>query len=214
MDFQSLRKEYEDQGIVVHDLDENPLNQLELWLKDAVEHSPGRWMEVNVMALATAGNSGDVSVRYVLLKGIATEGIQFFTNYDSQKGQQLEENPNCSVAFHWPHLGRQVRITGVVEKTSREISEDYFHSRPRSAQIGASVSAQSSVIESREHLQQLYEDREAELTEAEIPLPENWGGYLIKPARFEFWQGRTGRLHDRIVYTFESKHWVKSRLAP
>lgn len=214
MDFQAIRKEYEDEGIVADALNDCPTKQLELWLADATEKSPGRWMETNAMALATAGKNGQVSVRQVLLKGITPNGIRFFTNYESVKGQQLSENPNCSVAFHWPHLGRQIRIAGKAEKTSREVSEQYFHSRPRKSQLGAAASCQSSVIDSHDQLQKRFEQLESELDGQSVPLPENWGGYLIRPTEFEFWQGRTNRLHDRIVYRGGADNWQKFRLSP
>ncbi len=214
MDFQTIRKEYEDQGIELDALGDCPIEQLKSWLEHATETSPGPWFESNVMALATAGTDGSVAVRYVLLKGIDDKGVRFFTNYESAKAKQLAINPNCSLAFHWPHLGRQLRITGTATKTSRQVSEDYFHSRPRGSQIGAAVSKQSEQLADRDELTKRAAALEAELSGAEVPLPEFWGGYLVKPNEFEFWQGRTNRLHDRIVYRLNAGTWVKSRLAP
>lgn len=179
-----------------------------------MENLPGKWFEPNAMALATADKTGRVSVRYVLLKGIVAEGIRFFTNYDSDKGKQLASNARCSVAFHWPYLGRQVRIEGAVEKTTREVSEEYFHSRPRGSQIGAAVSPQSASIGLRTELEEKREAMLKTLGDSPVPLPENWGGYLIRPDRFEFWQGRRDRLHDRIVYKLENGRWEIVRLAP
>ena len=214
MDFQAIRKEYEDQGIDAKMLQACPLEQLKLWLAEATEKVPGRWFESNVMALATCGKEFHVGVRYVLLKEIVAEGIHFFTNYDSAKGQQLSENPNCSCALHWPYLGRQVRISGKAEKTSREVSERYFHSRPRGAQISAAISPQSSTIVNRNALQSELDRLASELGDRPVPLPENWGGYLVRPDEFEFWQGRSNRLHDRIIYCKGPEKWVKKRLAP
>ena len=214
MDFQSIRKEYEDRGIDADALDDCPIEQLRLWLEEANKNSPGRWFESNAMALATCGKDSKVSVRFVLLKGITPEGVQFFTNYDSAKGKQLAENPNCSASLHWPFQGRQVRISGTAEKTSREQSLQYFHTRPRGAQLGAAISAQSAEISDRKELQQKMDRLQAELGEAPVPLPENWGGYLIRLNEVEFWQGRSSRLHDRIVYRGGDGKWKKSLLSP
>ena len=215
MDFQAIRKEYEDQGIAIDQLDACPLKELSKWIEDSAAKSPVPWFEANAMALATADAAGTVSVRYVLLKGITDDGIQFFTNYDSAKGQQLEANPNCSVALHWPYLGRQIRISGKAEKTSRDVSRDYFHSRPREAQISASVSAQSTRLASREELEARTQAYTNQMHGDELPLPENWGGYLIRPVEVEFWQGRSNRLHDRIVYQLDAANqWQTSLLCP
>ena len=213
-DFQRIRKEYEDQGIDVHDLDDSPFKQTKIWMNEANDHSPGPWFETNAMALATGDKNGSVSVRIVLLKGIDDNGIRFFTNYDSQKGQQLAVNPNCSGVIHWPYMGRQIRFTGKVSKTSREISQEYFHSRPRNAQIGAAISNQSGHLKDRYELEKRMADFAQEIGDADVPLPENWGGYQLEPQQFEFWQGRSSRLHDRIVYEMSGTQWVKNRLAP
>lgn len=214
MDFKALRKEYEDHGIEIDAMDDCPMAQLRQWLAEASEKSPGNWFEANAMALATCDKAGRVAVRYVLLKGVEENGIRFFTNYESAKGKQLESNPHCSVVFHWPYMGRQIRISGTTEKTSREISEAYFHSRPRGAQIGAAASNQSKSLPSRKELEEKMASLEQELEGSPVPLPDQWGGYLIKPEELEFWQGRTNRLHDRIVYTKQAGSWTKCRLAP
>lgn len=217
MDFDSIRKEYESNGLEQSTFDKDPLKQFAEWYDVATEHLPGKWFEPNAMSLATADASGRVSVRYVLLKGVVEDGIRFFTNYDSDKGKQLASNANCAVAFHWPYLGRQVRIEGAVEKTTREVSKEYFHSRPRGSQIGAAVSPQSSTIELRSELEKRRDVMIEQLDESPVPLPENWGGYLVRPNRFEFWQGRRDRLHDRLIYTRETgdqNEWKIVRLAP
>ena len=214
MDFHEIRKEYENSGIDESTLLESPIEQFRQWYELAVEKSPGKWLEPNAMSLATSDGTGSVSNRYVLMKQIEDEGIQFFTNYDSQKGKQLEANANCAVAFHWPYLGRQVRIQGVVEKTTKEVSEAYFHSRPRGSQIGAAASEQSSKVETRELLDQQRRNLDKQYDGQPVPLPENWGGYLIRPNRFEFWQGRLDRLHDRIIYESQDGLWVRFRLCP
>ena len=214
MDFQALRKEYEDRGLAPKALANCPLRQLEQWLEEATEKRPGTWFEPNSMALATCGSNGYVSVRYVLLKEITSETVRFFTNYDSSKGKQLGENPFCSMSLHWPYLGRQVRISGSVEKTTREISEAYFHSRPRGAQLGAAISRQSEIVDNRNELEQRLQALDEQLGQSPVPLPENWGGYQVRPTEVEFWQGRTNRLHDRIVYRGGVDQWEKYLLSP
>lgn len=215
MDFQAIRKEYENAGINDSDLDSNPMEQFKVWYQLAVDKCPGPWFEPNAMALATSDGAGDVTNRIVLLKHIEEIGIRFFTNYDSKKGTQLGLNPKCSIVLHWPYLGRQVRMDGAVTKTSREVSEAYFHSRPRGSQIGAAASKQSSVVNSRESLEETRGMLEEKYSDGEVPLPDNWGGYLLTPVTIEFWQGRLDRLHDRIVYQNDgSGTWNVTRLSP
>lgn len=217
MDFQAIRKEYEDAGIEPDSLDPLPMVQFERWLNEATKCCPDKWFETNAMTLATADSNGKVSARVVLLKGLQPDGIRFFTNYDSRKGCELAANPNASVVLHWPYIGRQVRIGGRVEKTCREVSDEYFHSRPRDSQISAAVSAQSTGVSSRAELEQLVSNFRQRIGEDEVPLPDNWGGYLLKPDEFEFWQGRSNRLHDRVVYKLQNDQtaqWKRARLAP
>ena len=188
--FQDLRKEYLTGGIDYDGLLANPIEQFRVWFDAAVEASPGEWFEVNAMTLATADSSGAVTARVVLLKGVevGTEGadgsIRFFTNYGSAKGQQLADNPVAAVVFNWPHQGRQVRMECSVTKTSRDISESYFHSRPRGAQLGAVVSRQSSQIESRQQLQDARDELDKKLEGQPVPLPETWGGYDLTPVSY------------------------------
>lgn len=214
MDFQKIRKEYENEGLRESELPDQPLTGLKQWLEIATEHSPGRWFETNAMSLATSDQTGNVTVRTVLLKGITDEGIRFFTNYGSEKARQLDSNPRAAVVIHWPYLGRQVRLRGTVEKTSREVSEEYFHSRPRGSQIGALASRQSTELESRSMLDQIAQEIAARYADSEIPLPDDWGGYLIRAEQVEFWQGRLDRLHDRIVFRLVNGNWNRFRLAP
>lgn len=215
MDFKELRKEYETAGFQPVDLPDDPLQSFQQWFAAASESCPDPAFEANAMAVATAHSDGNVSCRWVLLKGITETGIQFFTNYDSNKGQQIASNPHAAATFHWPWLGRQVRMEGAIGKTDRATSEAYFHSRPRGSQIGAMVSRQSSEIGSREELEQMQGELESKFEGREIPLPENWGGYHIVPTRVEFWQGRLNRLHDRIVFVKgDQGNWTKKRLAP
>jgi len=199
--FEKIRKEYETRGLQQSELNQDPLEQFDRWFKEAVEHSPGDWLEANAMTLSTSA-ANIVTSRTVLLKDYSHGRFVFFTNYDSEKGQQLTENPHASLLFHWAYLGRQIRMHGSVERTTREESEKYFHSRPRGAQLGASASAQSRPLDSREALDQLKQQLETEFRDqAVIPLPDHWGGFALIPERFEFWQGRLDRMHDRFRYS-------------
>jgi pyridoxamine-phosphate oxidase len=215
MDFKELRKEYETHGIDDSGLHEDPMQTFRKWFQAATDNCPGSWFETNAMTLATAGSNGIVTSRVVLLKGIDASAIRFYTNYESTKGKQIAENPNASVNFHWPYLGRQVRMRGSVAKTSREDSEKYFHSRPRGSQLGAVASQQSSKIESREHLEKIRTDLDSKYDNQEIPLPEFWGGYALTPVMIEFWQGRLDRMHDRVVYELANDgKWKSYRISP
>ena len=218
--FQELRKEYQTAGIDDDSMLDDPIEQFLVWFDAAVKASPGEWFEPNAMTLATSDSSGAVTARVVLLKGVdaATDGsegsIRFFTNYGSTKGKQLADNPVAAVVFNWAHQGRQVRIEGSVKKTSREVSESYFHSRPRGAQLGAVASKQSSEITSRQQLQDAREILGKELEGQPVPLPNNWGGYQLTPTKVEFWQGRLDRLHDRVIYHRENQAWRRFRISP
>ena len=215
MDFQAIRKEYESSGLEESKLLDDPIEQFREWYDLAAKQSPGKWFEVNAMTLATSDLAGNVSSRIVLLKGVRSTGFVFYTNYLSHKGRQLAANPKASLTFHWPYLGRQVRIVGQVTQTSRQDSVEYFHSRPRGSQIGAAASAQSEVIESREALERQRIEISERLEEGEVPCPDQWGGYLVGPNEIEFWQGRSDRLHDRIVYAkSDDSTWGRRRLSP
>jgi len=214
VDFKDLRKEYETHGIDESELLDDPIAVFKIWFVDASESCPADWYETNAMTLSTSDGSGHVTSRVVLLKGIDEESIRFYTNYGSTKGQQLAANPRAAVNFHWPWLGRQVRMSGTVEKTSREDSETYFHSRPRGSQIGALASKQSNELESPEVLAKVAAELEAKHEGQPVPLPEAWGGYQLTPDSIEFWQGRLNRLHDRVVYRNQSGIWTRGRLSP
>jgi pyridoxamine 5'-phosphate oxidase len=207
-----IRKNYSQQNLSETTADSDPIRQFEAWWKEAVESGID---EVNAMTLATASADGLPSARIVLLKGFSADGFVFYTNYNSYKGKNLEENPRACLVFFWKELERQVRITGIVEKAPDELSDDYFHSRPPASQLGAAISPQSAVIEGREWLEKKYADIQKEYDGKQVPRPEHWGGYIVKPIVIEFWQGRPSRLHDRLEYSLkENEEWKMERLAP
>jgi pyridoxamine 5'-phosphate oxidase len=200
------------QGLRRSDLDPDPIKQFSNWFTAAIE---ARIRDVNAMSLATAGEGGKPSVRIVLLKGFDQDGFVFFTNYESEKGKQLAALPYAALAFYWIELDRQIRISGKAEKTSRQESQSYFHSRPLGSQLSAWASRQSENLDGRRVL----DARMAEMTERfrnkRVPLPPHWGGYRVNPDVMEFWQGRPNRLHDRFRYTRQADgNWLIERLAP
>jgi pyridoxamine 5'-phosphate oxidase len=169
----------------------------------------------DAMALATATPDGRPSSRMMLLKEFGEDGFVFYTNYESRKGEELDANPRAALTFHWPILERQVRVEGSVERTTREEAAEYFATRPRESRIGAWASPQSQVITCRETLDARAVERADEFSEGDIPLPPFWGGYRVIPERIEFWQGRAGRLHDRLLYERTGEGgWARKRLAP
>jgi pyridoxamine 5'-phosphate oxidase len=211
MKISDIRIDYSLKSLDVSDVLDSPIEQFKVWFQEALD---AKVLEVNAMSLATIRKNGIPNARIVLLKGV-DHGFLFFTNYQSVKGQELEENPHVAATFYWAELERQVRISGKIEKVTPKESDEYFFSRPYSSQIGAWVSPQSSPIKDREFLI----EREAKLQEQfkpeSIKRPENWGGYRILTEEMEFWQGRPSRLHDRIHYALkESGQWEISRLAP
>lgn len=208
---QNLRQDYRSASLAESDVDQNPFIQFEKWFKEALD---AQLFEPNVMTLATADLSGRPSARILLLKGFDENGFVFFTNYDSKKGKELAENPQAAMVFFWGDLERQVRIEGTITKVEAEESTDYFHSRPKGSQIGATASTQSSVIPNREVLENRVAALTEEFSEKEVPRPANWGGYRLKPDLIEFWQGRSSRLHDRINYESVDGSWSINRLAP
>ncbi|WP_285056313.1 pyridoxamine 5'-phosphate oxidase [Pedobacter ginsengisoli] len=208
---QNLRQDYLAAELTEQDIDRNPVVQFQNWFKDAID---AQLYEPNVMTLATSDRFGKPSARIVLLKGVDNDGFVFFTNYESSKGQHLLENPQAALVFFWAELQRQVRVEGVVSKVADEVSDAYFHSRPAGSQIGALASPQSKVIGDRSLLETKVTELTAQYTGREIPRPLNWGGYLVEPTKIEFWQGRSSRLHDRIVYELIDGSWIINRLAP
>jgi len=211
-DLTGLRNEYAAHGLRRADLHSDPLQQFSAWFAAALA---AEIRDVNAMSLATSTSDGKPSVRIVLLKGFDERGFTFFTNYESEKAQELEANPHAAMVFYWMQLERQVRISGTVKRTSREDSAAYFHSRPIGSQLGAWVSKQSEVIDARRVLDARLLQMTERFENSEIPLPPHWGGYRLKPDHFEFWQGRPNRLHDRFRYSRQTdKTWLINRLAP
>lgn len=188
-----------------------PFEQFELWLAEAVDK---KLNDPNAMVLSTATSDGRPSSRVVLLKEFDENGFVFYTNYDSRKAAELAANPRAALLFYWAETHKQVRIEGTIGKVSAEMSDAYFASRPRASRIGAVASPQSRVIENREVLEQRYAELDREYHEREIERPANWGGYMLDPEVFEFWQGRESRLHDRLRYLKTSSGWAVERLAP
>ena len=207
-----LRREYDRGALNEADVSPDPFEQFERWFGEALETDG---VEANAMTLATASADGWPSARMVLLKGLDRQGFAFYGNYESQKGQNLLENPRAALLFYWPKLARQVRVVGTVSRLTPEESAAYFHSRPHGSQIGAVASPQSRVIPNRAALEERVRELEGRYGEGEVPLPAYWGGFRVSPATFEFWQGRLNRLHDRLRYRItDDGAWVIERLAP
>lgn len=234
MNLADFREDYRRGALERAALDENPVSQFELWFREATgEKSQSRWRkigialyklwsaicnhrpaDINAMTLSTVDKDGRPSSRTVLLKSVDERGFIFFTNYDSRKGQELAENPHAALTFFWSELERQVCVAGTVTKLSAAKSEAYFKSRPRGSQIGAWASDQSQPVPDRAFLEAKWREMERKFPQ-DIPLPPNWGGFILKPERIEFWQGRPSRLHDRFCYTRQPDgSWKIERLSP
>ncbi|GGF07964.1 pyridoxamine 5'-phosphate oxidase [Hymenobacter cavernae] len=208
-----LRRTYAQRTLTENDVAPDAVQQFRTWLDEALA---AQLDEPTAMTLATVGSDGQPSTRVVLLKGLPEDaGFLFYTNYDSRKGQELAHEALAAINFFWPGLERQVRVEGRVEKAPATMSNAYFQSRPRGSQLGAWASPQSQVIGSREELEQREKEVEAQFADQNpLPRPPHWGGYIVRPTRIEFWQGRPSRLHDRILYEKEGEGWKRSRLAP
>jgi pyridoxamine 5'-phosphate oxidase len=190
----------------------NPIEQMREWLELA--YATPQILEANAMCLATCGRDGNVSSRMVLLRGLDDRGLVFFTSYGSRKGRQIAENPRAAVTFYWPPLHRQVRIEGTVAQLPEDESDAYFATRPRGHQLSAWASEQGEPVEGRDVLDERLNHFEERFEGEDVPRPHSWGGYLITPDRFEFWQGRENRMHDRLEYVREGRAWKIRRLQP
>lgn len=211
-DLANYRRVYSKGKLLEAELPADPMTLFKDWFEEMEQVKD--LIEVNAMTISTVGLDGFPKNRVVLLKEFNAEGFIFYTNYTSDKGRSLAENPNICLSFFWPELERQVVIRGRAEKSSEEKAIEYFQSRPRGSQLGAWASAQSSEIASREVLEKCLRELEIKFKDKEIPKPDFWGGYLVKPVNIEFWQGRPNRLHDRIIYTLHNEQWIYKRLAP
>ena len=211
MSIGEIRKDYLKSSLSENDVAIDPFTQFSKWWEEAIN---AHIEEVNAMTLATSTPDGYPSARIVLLKGFDQNGFVFFTNYTSRKGKEIEENPHVALLFFWKELERQVRIVGEIKKLDVAASDAYFNSRPEGSKIGAWASQQSEAIESREIMEERVSAIEEKFKSIEIYRPDFWGGYIVAPTSIEFWQGRSSRLHDRILYTKKEVHWDIQRLAP
>ncbi len=211
MSIEDLRLEYARGALDEHEVDLDPFNQFNKWLDDAIK---AQLREPTAMTVATIDADGTPSARIALLKGVDREGFVFFTNYESRKGRALAVNPRIALCFFWSELERQVRIEGTATKVSDEESARYFATRPRTSQLGAWASPQSSPVRDRAELEKRMHDARARFGEGTIDKPPHWGGYRVVPNRFEFWHGRENRLHDRVVYLPNGAVWRTERLGP
>ncbi|MCW9051901.1 MAG: pyridoxamine 5'-phosphate oxidase [Motiliproteus sp.] len=210
-DLTEIRREYAAEELHMSDLAADPVAQFAQWQQQMAKLDPE---DSTSMVLATASSDGCPSARIVLLKHFDSDGFCWYTDYLSQKGEELDGNPQAELLFYWRMLERQVRIWGTVERLPRAEAERYFSQRPRGSQLSAAASVQSSVVSGRSELEQRYQALDQRYQQETIPCPENWGGYRLLPQRFEFWQGRPNRLHDRIVYSQQLEGWQRVRITP
>ena len=210
MNLHDIRQDYSSQSLNEEDCTAQPLEQFQHWLSEAMQ---AKVNEPTAMNLATVGDNGRPQARIVLLKEVAAQGLVFFSNYQSRKGRALAHNPYAAVTFFWPELERQVRIEGIVQHLNNTDSDAYFKTRPYTSRIGAWASQQSEVISSKLELMTRATKFAAKYLLA-VPRPPHWGGYVLIPDQFEFWQGRPSRLHDRIQYIWQNNNWIRQRLAP
>ncbi len=208
---QTKRTEYTYGALTGKQLSDNPFTQFSNWYSEV---SDAKADDMGAMCLSTVSETGIPDSRIVLMKAFNEDGIVFYTNYNSKKGNDIYHNPNVAVVFYWPQLQRQVRINGIAKKISTKKSDAYFSSRPEASKIGAIASPQSKPLKSRQELENIYAVTKAQCESTKPERPSYWGGYIITPTRFEFWQGRESRLNDRFEYYLDKNHWVIQRLAP
>uniref|UniRef100_UPI00321786DB pyridoxamine 5'-phosphate oxidase n=1 Tax=uncultured Draconibacterium sp. TaxID=1573823 RepID=UPI00321786DB len=211
MQLNNIRRDYNQAELNENSIEHHPVKQFEKWMNQALSV---KIQDATAMSLVTVGDDGFPQSRIVLLKDFGKNGFTFFTNYYSDKGKAISANPKVGLHFFWPELERQIRISGTAVKTTSQISKEYFHSRPQKSQIAAFISEQSSIVPSREFLENKFTELAHHLDGNNPEYPDNWGGYLVNPVKFEFWQGRESRLHDRIVYEKNKENWIIKRLAP
>lgn len=212
-DLSNYRKVYQKSELSKNEISDNPLELFQKWFYEVEEF--GGDIEANAMTISTIGKDGFPKNRVVLLKKYTWEGFIFYTNYNSEKGKSIEENPNVCLSFFWHNIERQVIIKGTAEKISENLSDGYFESRPDGSKLGAWASDQSEIVESRKYLDNRLNSFEDKFKDKEITRPKHWGGYIVKPQSIEFWQGRPNRMHDRIRYTLQENYdWKIDRLAP
>lgn len=211
MQLEDIRRDYKHAELNETNINKNPIQQFNLWIKNALEAGIP---DATAMSLVSIGDEGFPQSRIVLLKDYDENGFTFFTNYESQKGKAIEKEAKISLHFYWTELERQIRISGFASKTNTKVSQKYFHSRPQKSQIAAAISNQSLEVPSRAFLENNFNELSEKLNGKNPEFPANWGGYLVTPVKFEFWQGRESRLHDRIVYAKNGNRWTIKRLAP
>ncbi|MGB0882918.1 MAG: pyridoxamine 5'-phosphate oxidase [Vicingaceae bacterium] len=206
-----IRRDFSGRPLTEALVDKNPIEQYGVWFEEAVN---AQLLDPYAMSLTTVSDEGQPSTRIVYMRGIENEGFVFYTNYNSTKGKDLEVNNKVALNFFWGELERQVRVEGLVEKVSADVSDAYFNKRPRESQIGAWASSQSEEIENRKQLEEQVAFYTEKFKGVDVPRPSHWGGYVVKPVKVEFWQGRPSRLHDRIIYTKKGNSWSLSRVSP
>jgi pyridoxamine 5'-phosphate oxidase len=211
MEIANIRKDYTSRTLEITSVNTDPIRQFKSWMDEVLKNKID---EPNAMMLATTGENMQPSARIVLLRDFSEDGFVFYTNYSSLKGSQIAENPRVALSFFWKELERQVRVEGSIERLSEKLSNKYFLARPFESRLSAAISPQSEVIPDREYLENLREKLREQYPNQDLPKPKDWGGYLVKPKSIEFWQGRAGRLHDRILYRAKNNDWIIERLAP